>query len=172
VSRKRVRHTINSQLNLRGCFTYTHSAIDLCVAQNIPCLVAQSFSKNAGMYGERVGALHFPCPTKDAAQKIYVQLANISRAEHSTCPRHGAEAVSTMTPPQVIAMATDETTCDIEIQVLRVLSNVSLREQWYKDLKTMATRLQVIRKTLHEKLHQLNTPGRWDLLLEGNGMFL
>ena len=33
-------------------------------------VVAQSFAKTMGLYGERTGALHFVCGTKDIAERV------------------------------------------------------------------------------------------------------
>jgi len=54
----------------------------------------QSFSKNAGLYGERVGALHVVCPTSDCAFKVWRKLSSITRSQMSTPPAHGARVVS------------------------------------------------------------------------------
>jgi len=54
----------------------------------------QSFAKNAGLYGERVGALHIVAPTKQAADHIRSQLSVIQRSEISNPPTYGARIVS------------------------------------------------------------------------------
>ncbi|KAI8626083.1 aspartate aminotransferase [Xylariaceae sp. FL1651] len=68
--------------------------------------IAQSFPKNFGLYGERVGAFHLPA--KDAAVKAAVQsqLVRIVRSEVSCSPAFGARIVAT------------------------VLNNPQLRRQW------------------------------------------
>lgn len=43
-------------------------------------IVTQSFAKNMGLYGERVGAIHFVCADKDTAEKVLSQLKIVIRA--------------------------------------------------------------------------------------------
>jgi aspartate aminotransferase len=57
-------------------------------------LVAQSFSKNAGLYGERLGALHIRCTDAVTATRIVQQLKYIARREISSPGRYPAEIVS------------------------------------------------------------------------------
>lgn len=54
----------------------------------------QSFAKNAGLYGERIGALHIVPPTKEAADRVKSQLSVLQRSEISNPPSHGARLVS------------------------------------------------------------------------------
>lgn len=60
----------------------------------IPLLVAQSFSKNAGLYGERLGVLHIMCANSESSSKVVQQLKYINRREISSACRYGAEVVS------------------------------------------------------------------------------
>ena len=53
----------------------------------------QSFAKNAGLYGERVGALHVVSPSKEGAARIKSQLSVLARSEISNPPAHGARLV-------------------------------------------------------------------------------
>jgi aspartate aminotransferase len=55
---------------------------------------AQSFAKNAGLYGERVGALHVVSPSPEAAGRVKSQLSVLQRSEISNPPSHGARLVS------------------------------------------------------------------------------
>jgi len=43
-----------------------------------------------GMYGERVGAIHFVCKSKDAAERVLSQLKLVIRPMYSNPPLHGA----------------------------------------------------------------------------------
>lgn len=58
-------------------------------------LDVQSFAKNAGLYSERVGALHVVPPNKDAADRVKSQLSVLQRSEISNPPAHGARLVRT-----------------------------------------------------------------------------
>ena len=59
----------------------------------MPFDLSQSFAKNAGLYGERVGALHVPGADRDAADRIRSQLSVLQRSEISNPPAHGARLV-------------------------------------------------------------------------------
>ena len=37
-------------------------------------IISQSFAKNMGLYGERVGALHIVTSSKETAQKVLSQI--------------------------------------------------------------------------------------------------
>ena len=53
-------------------------------------VIAQSFAKIMGLYGERTGALHFVCGTKEIAEKVLSQVKIVIRTNYSSPPRHGA----------------------------------------------------------------------------------
>jgi aspartate/tyrosine/aromatic aminotransferase len=116
--------------------------------QRIPGLgVAQSFSKNFGLYCERVGALHLVAPSGVSIQGAKSQLSLIARAEYSNPPRFGAQIVET------------------------VLSDSGLRQQWKQDLNTMSSRITSMRKQLRANLEDLGTPGDWSHIESQIGMF-
>lgn len=46
------------------------------------------------MYGERAGALHFVCKSKDVADRVMSQVKLIIRPMYSNPPLHGAQIVS------------------------------------------------------------------------------
>ncbi|KAG1813084.1 pyridoxal phosphate-dependent transferase [Suillus variegatus] len=60
-------------------------AVRYFIEKGVPMLVCQSFTKNAGLYGEQIGALHIVPPTKDAADH---------RSEISNPLAYGARLVS------------------------------------------------------------------------------
>lgn len=117
---------------------------------NFPGLViCQSFAKNVGMYGERVGAVHVVLPkTDDALQSaIQSQLAKIIRSEISNPPAYGAKIVA------------------------KILNTPELYKQWEQDLVTMSSRIGEMRKQLVAELTRLGTPGSWTHITEQQGMF-
>lgn len=64
-------------------------------------IVTQSFAKNMGLYGERVGAIHFVSVDKDTAEKVLSQLKIVIRAQYSNPPAHGAKiAAAILTDPK------------------------------------------------------------------------
>lgn len=101
--------------------------------------VAQSFSKNFGLYGQRVGALHVVTrpAAHDVTEDLLANLCHLIRGEYSMAPRGGAEIVRT------------------------VLANESLRDRWFEDLTTMSQRILSMRHALYDELLRLKTPGNW-----------
>lgn len=103
--------------------------------------VAQSFSKNLGLYGHRAGAFHLVATgdgcTAEAKDAVTANLAQIIRSEYSVSPRYGSD----------IAKA--------------VLSSKALTAQWHADLQTMSGRILAMRQALFDELVLLGTPGKW-----------
>ena len=110
-------------------------------------IVACSFSKNFGLYGERVGALHVITASPTSIPAIQSQLRVISRVIYSTCPQYGARIVAT------------------------ILSNPELRYQWEQECGQMGERLISVRSRLHSALISHNVPGNWNHILLQRGMF-
>ncbi|KAF5312604.1 hypothetical protein D9619_003212 [Psilocybe cf. subviscida] len=118
------------------------------VEQGHQIALCQSFAKNMGLYGERVGA--FSLTTADAEEKARVdsQLKIIIRPMYSNPPVHGAR----------IANA--------------ILSNSELYSQWESEVKGMAERIISMREKLYNTLtHDLKTPGEWGHIKSQIGMF-
>lgn len=90
--------------------------------------VANSFSKNFGLYGERVGALTAVCEDQRVANKVQKQLKTLVRANYSTPPLHGARIVRT------------------------ILQSEPLRREWEQELVMMRTRIQQMRKVFVDRL--------------------
>jgi aspartate/tyrosine/aromatic aminotransferase len=79
-------------------------AVRLLLERGADMLVAQSFAKNFGLYGERVGALFVPTQTADVAACLRSNLNYIVRPMYSNPPRHGAEIVARiLTTPALYA---------------------------------------------------------------------
>lgn len=110
-----------------------------------PIIICQSFAKNMGMYGERVGAIHIVYDDHIAA--ITSQLKKIIRSEISNPPAYGAKLVAL------------------------ILNDPALYSQWEKDLITMSSRINDMRLLLQKKLIDLSTPGNWDHIVSQQGMF-
>jgi aromatic-amino-acid transaminase len=109
--------------------------------------VANSFSKNFSLYGERCGALSLLCPTAQEAALVHGQLQLTVRLNYSSPPMHGAKLVSA------------------------VLDTPVLRESWQAELAGMCRRMHAMREQLHAAL-SVRLPGR-DLryFLTQRGMF-
>lgn len=117
----------------------------------IEFVVAQSFSKNFGLYGQRVGALHVVSSPSGVETKgegggggggdVLSTLCHLVRGEYSMAPRGGAEIVRT------------------------VLADAELREKWVEDLGEMSRRILKMREALFQELVGLRTPGDWGHIL-------
>lgn len=118
--------------------------------KTIPLLVCQSFAKNAGLYGERVGALHLISASSEQSAAITSQLSLIQRSEISNPPAFGARVVNL------------------------ILNNGDLWNQWQKDIREMADRIISMRKELYSLLtEKYKTPapsGSWDHILKQIGV--
>jgi aspartate aminotransferase len=66
----------------------------LFAARGLELLVAQSYSKNLGLYAERIGALNFLASDAAAGARALSQLKRIARAMYSNPPAHGARLVA------------------------------------------------------------------------------
>ena len=66
------------------------------VSQHVPILLAQSFAKNFGLYGERVGTLSIVCGDVEQRESIMSELRCIIRPLYSSPPRHGSSIVKTV----------------------------------------------------------------------------
>lgn len=119
----------------------------LSTKSDVPIVVCQSFAKNMGMYGERVGAIHVVNDDEDVNKAIASQLAKIIRSEISNPPAYGAKIVSL------------------------ILQDDALYGQWREDLLTMSGRIHEMRLLLRKSLVDLATPGNWDHIVDQQGMF-
>jgi aromatic-amino-acid transaminase len=122
-------------------------AVRTLLAAGLPFLLANSFSKNMSVYGERCGALSVVCDTKDDAERVLGQLKFTIRRNYSNPPTHGGQLVAT------------------------VLTEPDLRAQWEGEVTAMRTRIQAMRRALHEVL-AAKLPGRdFSYFLTQRGMF-
>lgn len=71
-------------------------AIRMFVEDGHQLAVVQSFSKNFGLYGQRVGALSIVAADEDEAKKVLSQMKMTIRPMYSNPPKHGAQLVRTI----------------------------------------------------------------------------
>ncbi|KAI8660078.1 Aminotran-1-2 domain-containing protein [Fusarium keratoplasticum] len=109
--------------------------------------IAQSFSKNFGLYGERIGVLHVVALDAKAAANTTLLLTQLSRAEITSCPSYGARIVA------------------------EILGDAILFKQWLKDLVEMSQRMKSMRLSLYQGLERRKVRGSWKHLLSDIGMF-
>ena len=91
--------------------------------------LCQSFAKNMGLYGERVGSLSVVTPP-DSKLKVNVdsQLKKIVRGMYSSPPGYGSRVANL------------------------VLSTPHLKEEWFEDVKNVANRLQYVKAEMGKRL--------------------
>jgi aspartate aminotransferase len=64
------------------------------VEQGLEIFVAQSYSKNLGLYAERIGAINVVANDKESALRTASQMKRMARAMYSNPPVHGARIVA------------------------------------------------------------------------------
>ncbi|XP_072966691.1 aspartate aminotransferase, cytoplasmic-like [Typha angustifolia] len=122
-------------------------SVRMFVADGGECLTAQSYAKNMGLYGERVGALSIVCRGADVAVRVESQLKLVIRPMYSNPPIHGASIVAT------------------------ILKDREMYKDWTIELKAMADRIISMRHQLFDALRARGTPGDWSHIIKQIGMF-
>merc|ERR1712086_1209631 len=105
--------------------------------QGADMVIAQSFAKIMGLYGERTGALHFVNANKDIAGRVLSQLKLVIRTNYSSPPKHGARIAGL------------------------ILSDLKFRQQWLDELVTVTDRMNAMRKLLRAELDRIGARGTW-----------
>ncbi|CAN6706375.1 unnamed protein product [Malus baccata var. baccata] len=109
--------------------------------------IAQSYAKNMGLYGQRVGCLSVLCEDEKQAVAVKSQLQMLARPMYSNPPVHGALVVST------------------------ILGDQELKTLWLKEVKGMADRIIGMRTALRENLEKVGSPLSWEHVTNQIGMF-
>lgn len=123
-------------------------AIRALASAGVQFFVANSFSKNFSLYGERCGGLHVVCADAAAADTVLGQLKATVRRNYSSPPTHG------------------------EVVITQVLSNPELYALWQKELAEMRERIKAMREGLHKVLAaRFGTERNFDYFLTQRGMF-
>lgn len=110
-------------------------------------VLAQSFSKNFGLYGHRVGCMSVLTDSPQEAAAIDSQLKIIARPMYSNPPIHGVRIVE------------------------EVLGDNELEQSWRKEMKGMAERIISVRTVLKKNLENLGSTLNWDHIVNQHGMF-
>ncbi|KAF4467274.1 aspartate aminotransferase [Fusarium albosuccineum] len=129
----------NDAWAIRHFLTYPEQELAVC----------QSFSKNLGLYGERVGVLHVVMSRSSPSTAAHVEdhLVELQRAFVSMAPLFGCRVAN------------------------EIFKSKDLRTVWQSDLVTMSGRIKAMRKALYKELVRLGTPGRWEHIIQQTGMF-
>lgn len=109
--------------------------------------ICSSFSKNFGLYRERVGALTFVSGSHDTTAKVFSQIKACVRANYSNPPAHGAAIVEL------------------------VLSDESLRSQWEEELLQMRNRINGMREQFVSAVTDQGLQHDFSFIHNQRGMF-
>ena len=109
--------------------------------------MANSFSKNFGLYKERTGGLTLVAGSADAATRAGSRLKKVVRANYSNPPSHGGAIVKT------------------------ILDDADLTAQWEEELAGMRDRIKQLRRDLVAGLAARNVPGDYSFIEAQRGMF-
>ncbi|MDN3649208.1 amino acid aminotransferase [Reinekea marina] len=110
-------------------------------------LVASSFSKNFGLYNERVGAFTLVGSNSEVADNAFSQVKTIIRSNYSNPPAHGAKVVAT------------------------VLGDASLKAQWIEEVAYMRQHIHQLRGKFVTALAKLGVAQDFSFIEQQNGMF-
>lgn len=115
--------------------------------QHQELILASSYSKNFGLYNERVGACTLIAADVETADRAFSQLKVAIRANYSNPPSHGAAIVAT------------------------ILNNNALRKLWEQELTDMRQRIRSMRKLFVKTLQEKGTQQDFKFIISQNGMF-
>jgi len=110
-------------------------------------LVASSFSKNFGLYNERVGAFTLVAENAEIASTALTQVKSIIRTLYSNPASHGGATVAT------------------------VLNDPQLRQDWENELTEMRERIKKMRHLFVQLLKEYGAEQDFSFIMEQNGMF-
>ncbi|QBJ32798.1 amino acid aminotransferase [Hafnia alvei] len=116
-------------------------------AKHDELLVASSYSKNFGLYNERVGACTLVAADSETADKAFSQIKATIRANYSNPPAHGGSVVAT------------------------ILGNEALRTIWEQELTDMRQRIQRMRQLFVNTLQEKGAEQDFSFIIKQNGMF-
>jgi aspartate/tyrosine/aromatic aminotransferase len=118
------------------------------VAESLPeALIAVSFSKNLGLYRERVGALITVSENESRADAVQSHVLQIARSIYSMPPDHGAAIAA----------------C--------IFADPALKESWIAELAAMRGRIEEMRSLLARRLRAVTNDGIFDFIEGQRGMF-
>lgn len=118
------------------------------ILEQVPeALIAVSFSKNLGLYRERVGALIVVSENAARADAVQSHMLQIARSIYSMPPDHGAAIAA------------------------RIFADPQLKRGWIGELDVMRTRIQEMRELLAQKLKEVRGDDAFGFIRTQHGMF-
>ncbi len=110
-------------------------------------MIANSYSKNFGLYNERVGALTVVAQDSVAAETLLSHVKQAIRANFSSPPAHGSAIVTT------------------------ILNDPQLRAQWEAEVGVMRDRINGVRHLFVETLNEKGVERDFSFITRQRGMF-
>mmetsp|Transcript_50735 Transcript_50735/g.58171 ORF Transcript_50735/g.58171 Transcript_50735/m.58171 type:complete len:421 (+) Transcript_50735:111-1373(+) len=117
------------------------------VADDVPLIMSQSFAKNFGLYGERIGCLSFFARDAEEAAKVKGHASFVARFMYSNPPINGARIVDT------------------------VIRDEELFALWDKEVKGMSGRMASMRTALKSGIENAGSTHNWQHIIDQIGMF-
>ena len=117
------------------------------VQKNPESIICSSFSKNFGLYSERVGSLTILSSDNLVLENVVSQMKVCIRSNYSNPPSHGGDIVKL------------------------ILSNPTMRKEWEKELSHIRNRMKKMRNDLVLKLHKLDSKKDFSFIKSQRGMF-
>jgi aspartate/tyrosine/aromatic aminotransferase len=118
------------------------------VTEQVPeALIAISFSKNLGLYRERVGALIVVGENENRADAMLSHVLHIARSIYSMPPDHGAAIAA------------------------HIFADPALKGEWLGELAAMRTRITDMRELLAQQLRRASGTGTFEFIRTQRGMF-
>ncbi|CAM3877713.1 Aspartate aminotransferase [Vibrio aerogenes CECT 7868] len=114
---------------------------------NRELLIASSFSKNFGLYSERVGAFTLVAESEEIAVQAFSQVKAIIRSVYSNPPAHGSAVVTT------------------------ILNSPELYQEWLNEVAEMRDRIQEMRTLFVDTLKEYGVQQDFSFISRQNGMF-
>ncbi|KAG0644368.1 pyridoxal phosphate-dependent transferase [Tuber brumale] len=122
-------------------------ALRLFIEQDHPVALSQSFAKNMGLYGERVGVFSLLAESAEEKKRLDSQIKILVRPLYSNPPVNGARIAS------------------------EILNDLTLRKQWLSEVKGMADRIISMRAALKTNLEEIGSKHDWSHITSQIGMF-
>lgn len=123
------------------------SGLHILLDAGLSVLIASSYSKNFGLYNERIGALTVVEDDANAAVNAFSHMQAAIRAIYSSPPAHGGKIVAT------------------------ILGDTALKAQWVQELTEMRARIKAMREAFVSGMADRNVGVDFDFINHQKGMF-
>lgn len=118
------------------------------IGRKVPeLLICSSYSKNFGLYSERIGALTVACADPQATGRSFSHVKRVIRANYSNPPAHGSLIVQT------------------------ILADADLNAMWQTELTEIRNRILGIRKLFAETMQRCKPDVDFSFMAREIGMF-